>query len=177
VIKNTSREIEQSVQNRILHIKPDLKEEVLKDRMVELASFCLVPNHFHLLIRELVEDGLSKYMQRILIAYAKYFNLRHDKSGYLFQGKYKDVHIGDDRQLMHTSAYIHKHPREIGWTGREHLYPYSSYQDCIKENRFEELLVTDILTERFKDGKFFSYKDFVSTSPAKEIEKVRKSLI
>src|SRR3990167_5288555 len=162
VIQNISRKIQESVQSPTLNtlcIDPDLEKEILKKRMVELVAFCLVKNHFHLLVHELVENGVSKYMQRVLTAYVKYFNLRHDKSGYLFQGKYKDVHIGDDRQLMHTSAYIHKHPREIGWTGREHLYPYSSYQDCIKENRFEELLVTDILTERFKDGKFFSYKD------------------
>lgn len=172
-IKNISREIKQSVQSRTLHIDLDLKKDILKNRMVELVAFCLVPNHFHLLVRELVEGGISKYMQRVLTAYVKYFNLRHDKSGYLFQGKYKSVHIEDDRQLMHTSAYIHKHPCEIrGWPGKESEYPWSSYQDCIEENRFDELLVTDIITERYIEKKsIFSYKEFVSTSPAKEITK------
>jgi putative transposase len=172
-IKNISREIKQSVQSRTLHIDQDLKKEILKNRMVELVAFCLVPNHFHLMLRELVEGGISKYMQRVLTAYVKYFNLRHDKSGYLFQGKYKSVHIEDDRQLMHTSAYIHKHPCELGsWLGKEDKYPWSSYQDCIGENRFDKLLVTDIITERYIEEKgTFSYKKFVSSSPAKEITK------
>ncbi len=175
VVKNVSREIENSVQSRTLHIDGNITKEVLKERTVELTAFCLVPNHFHLLVRERTENGISKYMQRVLTAYAKYFNLRHDRNGYLFQGKYKDVHIENDRQLMHTSAYIHKHPCEIGWRGKEHLYPWSSYQDCIDENRFKSLLVTEILTERFKDGNF-SYKDFVSTSPAKEFKVVSERL-
>lgn len=177
VIKNISREIEQSVQNRILHIDEELKKDVLKNRMVELVSFCLVPNHFHILVRELEENGISKYIQRVLIAYAKYFNLRHDKSGYLFQGNYKDVHIEDDRQLMHTSAYIHKHPCEIGWKGKEHLYPWSSYQDCVGENRFEQLLVTDILAKRFEDKSGMTYREFVNTSPAKELNRIAEIII
>ncbi|OHB18176.1 MAG: hypothetical protein A2544_02500 [Candidatus Zambryskibacteria bacterium RIFOXYD2_FULL_43_10] len=128
VIKNISREIRQNVQSSTLHIKDELKSEILEKRMVELVVFCLAPNHFHTIIRELVDNGISKYMQRVLTAYTKYFNTRHEKSGHLFQGPYKSVHISEDRQLMHTSAYIHKHPCEIsGWRGKEHLYPWSSY--------------------------------------------------
>ncbi len=173
VIKNVSREIKQSVQSSTLRISDELKEEVLKDRMVELVLFCLVPNHFHILVRELVDNGISKYMQRVLTAYTKYFNTRHEKSGHLFQGPYKSVHIEDDRQLMHTSAYIHKHPCEIGgWIRKEDKYPWSSYQDCIGENRFGTLLMTDIISGRYMEGKGVdSYKKFVSSSPAKEITK------
>lgn len=174
-IKNISREIKESVQSRTLHINEELEQEILKDRMVELILFCLMPNHFHLMVRELEEGGLSKYMHRVLTAYVKYFNLRHDKSGYLFQGKYKDVHVKNDRQLMHTSAYIHKHPREIGWVEKEHLYTWSSYQDCIAENRFGKLLVPDIVTERYRNEKG-SYREFVSTSPAKELKAASERL-
>ncbi|MEK7461888.1 MAG: transposase [Patescibacteria group bacterium] len=173
IIKNVSREIRQNVQSSTLHIKDKLKSEILEKRIVELVIFCLAPNHFHIIVRELVDNGISKYMHRVLTAYTKYFNTRHEKSGHLFQGSYKSVHIGEDRQLMHTSAYIHKHPCEIyGWSGREHLYPWSSYQDCISKNRFEGLLMTDVITDRYiKDGGVSSYKKFVSTSPAKEITK------
>jgi len=175
VIQNISRKIQESVQSPTLNtlcIDPDLEKEILKKRMVELVAFCLVKNHFHLLVHELVENGVSKYMQRVLTAYVKYFNLRHDKSGYLFQGKFKSVLIEDDRQLMHTSAYIHKHPGEIGWKGKEEKYPWSSYQDYIGENRFGSLLITDIITQRFIEEKDSSgYREFVSTSPAKELIK------
>jgi len=173
VIKNISREIRQNVQSRALHIRAELKDEILEKRIVELVLFCLVSNHFHIIVRELVDNGISKYMHRVLTAYTKYFNTRHKKSGHLFQGPYKSVHIEDDRQLMHTSAYIHKHPCEIShWAGKEHLYSWSSYQDCIGENRFGELLVTDVITDRYiKDKGVFSYKKFVASSPAKEITK------
>ena len=165
--------MEQSVQSSTLHISNKLREEVLKDRMVELVLFCFVPNHYHIVVRELIDNGISKYMQRVLTAYTKYFNIRHEKTGHLFQGPYKSVHIEDDRQLMHTSAYIHKHPCEInGWLGREDKYPWSSYQDCINRNRFDELLITGIITERYIENKgVSSYKKFVSSSPAKEITK------
>jgi len=175
VIQNVSRKIKQSVQSQTLntfHIDSGLEKEILKNRMVELVAFCLMPNHFHLIVHELEEGGLSKYMQRVLTAYVKYFNLRHDKSGYLFQSKFKNVLIEDDRQLMHTSVYIHKHPIEIGWKGKEEKYPWSSYQDYIGKNRFGALLVTDIITQRFIEDKDVSgYKEFVSSSPAKELIK------
>lgn len=173
IVKNISRELKQNVQNRILHIKQDLIEEILKKPMVEVVLFCLMPNHFHLLLRELEDWGVAKYMQRLLIAYTKYFNKRHDKSGHLFQGSYKSVHIESDEQLMHLSAYIHKNPCEItGWRGREEKFPWSSYQDCIGENRFSGLLNTDIITGRFIKNKGMStYRQFVASSSAKEITK------
>jgi putative transposase len=176
-IKNISREIRKNVQSQALHIGADLEEEVLKNRMVELVAFCLVPNHFHLILRELVEGGISKYMQRVLTAYVKYFNLRHDKSGHLFQGPYKSVHIGEDKQLLHTSAYIHKHPLEIGWKGSVKEYPWSSYQDYVIENRFGNLLLTNVITDRFeKEYGRFDYNTYVATSPAKEMARITEDL-
>jgi len=172
VVKNISREIKQTVQSSTLHsfgIEEDLEKDILKNRMVELVAFSLMPNHFHLLVRELVDNGLSKYMQRVMTAYTKYFNLRHTRSGHLFQSRYKSVLINSDKQLMHVSAYIHKNPAEIGWRGKEEKYPWCSYQDYLGENRFRNLLVTDVVMERFRDEKRSSYKEFVSSSPAKEI--------
>jgi len=169
-IKNISREIKQSVQSSTLHIKPELEKEVLKNRTIELVSFCLMPNHFHLQILEKTEGGIAKYMQRILTAYTKYFNVRHQKSGHLLQGSYKSVLMEDDVQLMHTSAYIHKNPRELtSWKGREDEYPWSSFQDYILENRWGKLLSMNIILDRYDNGeKAILYKDFIDTSPAKE---------
>jgi hypothetical protein len=112
-------------------------------------------------------------MQRVLISYTKYFNIRHDKSGHLFQGAYKSVRQESDEQLMHLSAYIHKNPVEIAeWKGREQAFPWSSYMDCLEKNRFPYLLNTEIVTERFeKDSGMKTYQAFVSSSPAKEITK------
>ncbi|OIO29678.1 hypothetical protein COX93_01180 [Candidatus Nomurabacteria bacterium CG_4_10_14_0_2_um_filter_30_12] len=170
-IKNISREIKESVQSSTLHIKTELEKEIIEDRTVELLSFCLMPNHFHLLLLEKEDGGIAKYMQRVLTAYTKYFNLRHQKSGHLLQGSYKSVWIENDIQLMHTSAYIHKNSNELsGWGKNENKYPWSSFQDYINTNRWGKLLSTDIILNRFdnKEVNIKNYKEFVKTSTAKE---------
>jgi putative transposase len=168
VLKNISREVRQNVQSSTLHINRDLENDALKSRAVELVSFCLMPNHFHLIIKELKDGAIAKYMQRLLTAYTKYFNTKYDHTGHLFQGSYKSVWISDDRQLMHLSAYIHKNSRELkNWKGREGFYPWSSYQDYLSANRFGELLATGVVMDRYKKDEH-AYEKFVKTSLAKE---------
>jgi putative transposase len=136
-----------------------------------LINFTLMPNHFHLIIRELKEGGISQYMQRVLNAYTKYYNTKYKISGHLFQGPFQIVYIKNDNQLLYLSAYIHRNPGEIKeWTGKEHIFPYSSYQDCINKNRWGELLKTDIITEQFSTGE--KYKSFVETSGAKDSPRI-----
>ncbi|MCX6755686.1 MAG: transposase [Candidatus Nomurabacteria bacterium] len=152
------------VQHSVLNI-----DKIIKDRYVELISFCLMSNHFHLIVKEEVEGGISQYMQRVLNAYTKYFNKKYQKSGHLFQGPYKAIHIIDDTYLLHLSAYIHRNPREIkDWFKKEEEYLWSSYQDFIKENRWNNLLVPNIILEQFKNKE--DYKKFVNTSTTKIIE-------
>ena len=143
--------------------------ELLSDRTVELVSFILMPNHFHLFVRELEEGGISKYLQRIEIAYTKYFNIKYRKSGYLLQGPYQSVHVSTNEQVLHLSAYIHKNCSELkGWRGKEQIYPWSSYQDVTGENRWGQLLKHDIISEQFSNPE--EYKYFVRTSGAKELD-------
>jgi putative transposase len=159
------------VQSRALHISEEIVKEVEKNRMVELVHFCLMPNHFHLIVQELMEGGISRYMHRVLTSYTKYFNTRHEKSGHLFQGPYQSVWLEDDEQLMYLSSYIHKNPHELkNWKGKEHEYYWSSYPDCIGENRFGSLLKTDIVMARYGETKSkLDYMEFVKSSPAKEL--------
>jgi len=72
----------------------DIKKSLGK-RQVELAAFSLMSNHFHLVVKELVDGGVSKYLQKMLNAYTKYFNTKYKKSGHLFQGPFRAVHIGE----------------------------------------------------------------------------------
>lgn len=145
-------------------------EEVEANRYVELINFAFMPNHFHLTAHELKENGISRYMQRTLNGYTKYFNAKYKKSGHLFQGPYKAIHIQDNDQLLYLSAYIHNNPKELTqYQQRTSDYPWSSYQDYIKENRWGSLLQCDIIREQFTNG--MEYKNFVETSGAKEIKK------
>lgn len=169
-VPNINRILKSSVERSILKIDLYLVEEILKDRQVELVSFCLMPNHFHLIVRELHEGGISKYMQRLQNAYTKYFNTKYNKSGHLFQSSYKSKVILDDLYLMHLSAYIHKNPKEFSdKVGREDSYYWSSYQDCVLNNRFPNLLAPEVLLKKEENFNYKeSYREFVRTSLAKE---------
>lgn len=168
VFQNLGRQVSYFVKNRAFNINEGEKNEVIKKRYVKLVGFALMPNHFHLLVHEFEENGIAKYMQRVLCAYTKYINTKYKKSGHLFQGPYKSVHVKNNKQLLYLSTYIHRNPRELPlWKNKENTYPWSSYQDYIKENRWGQLLETDIITEQFSAKK--EYEDFVKSSPAKEI--------
>jgi len=167
---NISRELNKFVQHSMLNISEEMVRELCEERLVELVAFVLMPNHFHLIVRELEPGGVSKYMQKISNSYTKYINTKNETSGHLFQGTFKSVHIKDNPQFLYVSAYIHNNVRELkGWNGKEHLYPWSSFQDFIRENRWGELLKTDIILNQFseKDNKE-KYKSFVQKSGAKD---------
>ncbi|MEK7063660.1 MAG: transposase [Patescibacteria group bacterium] len=144
---------------------------VLNGRSVELVSFCIMGNHYHLLLRELVEGGIARYMQRLGDAYTKYFNAKYQSPGHVFQGRYKAVHVATNEQLMYLSAYIHRNPRELkAWKDKEDRYPWSSLTDYVKENRWGGLLAQEIILDQFEGTKRSNYADFVRTSGAKEFE-------
>lgn len=143
-------------------------EEVLETRFVELVSFCLMPNHYHLIVTETEEGGISKYLQRVSDGYTKYFNTKYDASGHVFQGPYKAVRVKDDRQLLYLSAYVHRNPRELAlWKDKEFEYPWSSLQDYVTGNRWGGLLANEIIASQFGATERSNYADFVKTSSAK----------
>ena len=75
-----------------------------------------MPNHYHLCLRQLIPGGISKYLQKVMTGYTMYFNLRHDRSGALFQGKTKSKHVDEERYLNYLHYYIDLNPLTI-------LYP------------------------------------------------------
>lgn len=163
---NVGRQISYFVKHRMFNISEDIINEISEKQTVELISFALMPNHFHLILHELNEGGISKYMQRILNAYTKYFNTKHEKVGHLFQGPYKIVHVANNEQLLYLSTYIHRNPRELkDWKNNEHNYPWSSYQDYINKNRWNKLLKNEVIITQFKNNN--DYRQFVDKSPAK----------
>jgi putative transposase len=169
VLSNMGRPVKYFVKHRVFNIEKEKVHKIAKDRFVELTSFCLMPNHFHSIVKEVEEKGIARYMQRVLNSYTKYYNTKYNKSGHLFQGPYKAVHIKNNKQLLHLSAYIHRNPRELKeWFNKENIYPWSSYQDFVNKNRFEELLVPDIINGQFENKS--EYDKFVKTSPTKLLE-------
>lgn len=163
---NLGRQASYFVRRSVFNILPDVVRKVITERMVELNSFAIMPNHFHLLVQEKIEKGISSYLQRIQNGYAKYFNTKYVKRGHLFQGAFRAVPVETDEQLLYLSAYIHRNPRELEkWENKEVDYSWSSYQDLVKQNRWGELLKPGIILDQFSNSD--TYYDFLKTSTAK----------
>ena len=137
---------------------------VSENRVVELICFALMPNHYHIILKEIKEGGISRYMHRLLTAYSMYFNTCHEKIDHLFGGPFRAVHIESNEQFLHTTAYIHRNPIELGVPYE--TYTWSSFQDYSKDNRWGNLLKTQDLKEQFDLPS--DYDNFVRTSPAKD---------
>lgn len=163
---NINRQVTYFLKNGFFKVTESEIKNIAAHRYVELINFCIMPNHFHLTIFNKQQNGIPLYMHRVANAFGKYFNTKHEKTGHVFQGTYKAVPVIDDNQLTCLSAYIHKNPRELPqWKNKEHIYPWSSFCDY-KDNRWGQLLKSDIILEQFKN--FEEYRQFVKESPAKE---------
>ncbi len=124
--------------------------------LVAIGAFCLMPNHFHLLIKEMRDGGISLFMKKLLTAYAMYANKRHDRSGVLFQGRFRSEYVGTDNYFRYIYAYIHLNPIKLidpEWkeNGLQSVsaaaayldkYPYSSYASYLGKN-FPEASILD----------------------------------
>lgn len=167
---NIGRQVTYYVKHSGFNIERKDLNKIYGNRTVELINFAIMPNHFHLLITENKEGGISNYMQRIQNGYTKYFNTKYKKSGHLLQGPYKAVHIKSNKQILHLSAYIHKNPTELKqWNKKEHLYPWSSYYDYTLENRWDKLLKRGVILSQF--NKQNEYQKFIETSGVKSLNK------
>lgn len=168
---NLSRPVTNFVKHRVFNIEPRVVKDIQRQRIVRLNCFCLMPNHFHLLVYQKTEAGIAQYLQRVLNSYTKYFNTKYKRDGHLFQGPYRAVHINDNDQLLYTSAYIHRNPNELKpWRDHENNYPWSSYRDYIGTNQWGMLLDQKIIKEQFTDGQ--DYDRWVKSSGAKDPEHI-----
>jgi len=101
---------------------------------VEIFCYCLMPNHFHLLLRQISQVGTSTFISRLANSYTKYFNTKYDRVGPLFQGAFKAVRVETDEQLLHVSRYIHLNPLVNGLIDPLDKYIWSSYRDYIGDS-------------------------------------------
>lgn len=134
---------------------------------VEVLAYCLMPNHFHLLIYTLTDEGLPAVMRSVMTAYSMYFNRKYNRKGTLFQGTYKASPILDDSYLIHISRYIHLNPQDIGMPFED--YPYSSYLHFLRKRSAEWLHPDKIML--LHDNNEKNYQNFV-----KDYESARAEL-
>jgi putative transposase len=84
-----------------------------KDPLVKIVCYCLMPNHFHFILKQIKDKGISKFLQKLEIGYTKYFNQKYERSGVLFQGKFKAVLVDKDNYFNHLVRYIYLNPIDL----------------------------------------------------------------
>lgn len=134
----------------------------LKDKnnmLIKIVAFCLMPTHIHLLLKQISDNGITKYMGRILNSYLKYFNTKHQRTGPLWASNFKNVLIFDDEQLLHLTRYIHLNPVSAGIIKKPDEWQYSSYREY--SNEFGN------------KNNLCSYKDVIDLSPKEYIKFVQ----
>ena len=140
------------------------------NQIVYIGAYCLMPNHFHLLLTNIEEGGISKFMQKLITAYVMYYNKKYNRTGSLFEGKFKAEHVNKDQYLKYLFSYIHLNPvkliepewKERGIQNKSKVkkfleqYQYSSYLDFLGIERLEKI----ILDKKSFPNYFYSKKDF-----------------
>ena len=126
-----------------------------------IICYCLMPNHFHLLIRQNTNLPISKLFAKVCTSYSKYFNKKFERVGGVFQDQYKAVLIDTDPYLLWLSAYIHNNPKAAGLAEKPEDWQYSSYLDYLGK-RQGTLSEKEIILKQFKN--FHDYQKFVEES-------------
>lgn len=127
-------------------------------KLIEIVAYCLNQNHFHLILRQLHDGGISEFMKRVNGGYAWYFNNRYRRNGALFQGKFKFKHVDNNNYLLHLSAYVNLNDR-VHRLSRPTAK--SSWEEYIGKS-LHVLCVSDIVLSQFADKK--EYRRFAESS-------------
>lgn len=137
------------------------------DALVEIVAYNLLPNHFHFILKQLSDGGISEFMKRIGGGYTGYFNHRNKRNGSLFQGRFKAIHINSNEYLLHLSAYVN---------GNNVIHNVKEFRSSLKSylgDDVEKLCNPEIILSQFKNKS--DYGKFVDVN-AKEINQRRNEM-
>lgn len=147
-----------------------------RKKLADIICYVLMPNHFHFLIKQLKDGGITEFISKLSNSYTKYFNIKNKRVGPLLQGEFQAVHIASNQQLIHVSRYIHLNPI-IGYIAKDlQTYRWSSYQEylVIVNN---EVCSKEIILDQFKSNK--EYEEFVldQVGYAQELDFIKHQLL
>lgn len=156
-------------------IRNRISEKLYKsERLVDILAYCLMPNHFHFMLKQNADRGISTFISNFTNAYTKYFNTKNQRSGPLLEGVFKAVLVETDEQLIHLSRYIHLNPIASSIIEADKLdyYAWSSYPEYLSLSNNEICQKSQIL-EMFKSVK--EYREFVNNQIeyAKRLEAIK----
>lgn len=167
--------------SRFLTIPVDLRNQIMSglqkenQLLIDIFDYSLMPNHFHLLARQIKDNGISKFIGNFENSYTKFFNTKHERIGSLLLNQFKAVRIETEEQLLHVSRYIKINPltsfviknyKDLG------TYPWSSYGEYIK-NSGEHICNTDVVLSSFKNQDKFNEFIFDQVAYQRELDKIK----
>ena len=132
------------------------KIDVTLSPLVEIIAYSMMPNHFHLLLKQIEDGGVSQFLSKLTNSYTRYFNARNKRSGALFAGTFKSAPI-DQEQLSKVSAYIHMEPVKQGLVINPERFPFSSYNEYLGKNGFCK---KEVILKNFADS--IEYQNFTA---------------
>lgn len=140
-------------------------------KLVNLVCYCLNPNHYHFILEQCADNGIEKFMHRLGTGYSKFFNKKYKRTGSLYEGNYKAVHINSNEYLLHLSAYVNLNNRvhQLGSPASK-----SSWLEYINEKHDQKLCEKNIILNQFKtrdEYKQFSEKSLISILEKKRLQK------
>jgi putative transposase len=175
---------------KFYEVKPRKIERKPRKFIVKILAFCLMPNHFHLLLENISEGGISKFMQKLSTGYTMYFNKKHERVGSLFQGTYKSVRVANEAHFIHIPCYIHLNPLDLTasrWRKREindykkamrflENYRWSSFLDYIGKENFPSVTQREFLSEFF-DGPEQYKKDTIKWLKEVDLQEIKHLIL
>lgn len=147
-----------------------------KEELIQIVAYCLMPTHIHLILKQLQENGISKYMNNVLNGYSKYFNTKHKRKGPLWESRFNSILVDSDEQLLHLTRYIHLNPATAKLVDRPGDWIFSSYGEYLSKTdgvtsicKFDDILEIDSS----------SYRKFVNDhiSYQRELAKIKNLII
>jgi len=155
----------------------NLKNNIISDKkdLIEIIAYCIMPTHIHLVLKQIKENGISVYMSNILNSYTRYFNTKHNRKGPLWEGRFKNVLVETDEQLLHLTRYIHLNPVTACLIDNPEQWTASSYEEYLSIEENDKICNY----EGILDIKPNTYKNFVHDriSYQRELAKIKSFLI
>jgi putative transposase len=146
-------------------------QEIIKDgkKLVDILCYVIMPDHYHLLLRQLIENGITEFIRKCNTSIAKYINIKNDRTGSLFGSCFKSKYIDSNEYLLHLSLYIHLNPLDFidnknwrynklrNWRFKKEKllnYPWSSLRKFLNEDYKDPILSgTEMISNQFSGSK------------------------
>lgn len=158
---------------------------------MDVLCYCIMPDHYHLLIKELKDNNISNFIRKCNISISKYVNIKNDRRGTLFESRFNSKHIDTNEYLLHLSLYIHLNPLDFisgrGWrenklkdwtSAKKKLldYPWSSLKSYINDNYKDSIISgAEIIMDQFDSGK--DYEQFLKNWSEESLDRMKDFII